>query len=131
MVGGSITVHTSLGYIEMNAKIAFAAALAALALAGCAKKEEAVEATQGLGRPPRQGGAAGIVQHVLHQDRQLRPLEAKLPRLKFVLHHGRHARAVASQGAGGGQTDARTCAGDEGAASLKLGDATGHAHSPR
>ena len=30
----------------MNAKIALAAALAALVLAGCAKKEEAVEATQ-------------------------------------------------------------------------------------
>ena len=35
-----------LGYLSMNAKIALAAALAALVLAGCAKKEEAVEATQ-------------------------------------------------------------------------------------
>src|SRR5512133_3755619 len=34
------------GNYPMNAKIALAAALAALALAGCAKKEEAVEATQ-------------------------------------------------------------------------------------
>ena len=35
---------TDLGYPSMNAKIALAAAIAALALAGCAKKEEAAPA---------------------------------------------------------------------------------------
>jgi hypothetical protein len=92
---------------------------------------QCIEPAQLLGRPLGQAGAGRIVQEVLDKHRGLgQALEQQLA-LLMRLHHRRHLRAVGSERTGGGQTDARTGAGDQGATSLQLGNAADHGHSPR